>query len=70
MSIDDREIKKRLSESDEEVTNKISEEGGDAESIKRGIEAKKERDNEKTGKKDAEDLGNEVKTSDNNPSPT
>lgn len=70
MSIDDREIKKRLSEADEEVTNKISEEGGDAEAIKRGIEAKKERDNSKTGKKDAKDLGNEVKTSDNAPSPT
>jgi hypothetical protein len=70
MSIDDREIKKRLSESDEEVTNKISEEGGDAEAIKRGIEGKKEKDNTNTGKKDAEDLGNEFKTSDNTPNPT
>ena len=70
MSIDDSEIKKRLSEADEEVTNKISEEGGDAESIKRGIEAKKEKDIAKTGKKEAEDLGNEVKTDDNAPSPT
>jgi hypothetical protein len=70
MSIDDREIKKRLSESDEDVTNKISEEGGDAEAIKRGIDAKKEMDNAKTGKKDVEDLGSEVKTSDNTPNPT
>ena len=70
MSIDDREIKKRLSESDEEVTNKISKEGGDAEAIKRGIEAKKERDSSETGKKDAEDLGNEVKTSGNATNPT
>ena len=70
MSIDDREIKKRLSEADEEVTNKISEEGGDAEAIKRGIEAKKEKDNAKTGKRDAEDLGNGVETSDNTPNPT
>lgn len=70
MSIDDREIKKRLSESDEEVTNKISKEGGDAEAIKRSIEAKKERDNSETGKKDAEDLGNEVKTSGNATNPT
>jgi hypothetical protein len=70
MSVDDREIKKRLSESDEEVTNKISKEGGDAEAIKMGIEAKKERDSAKPGKKDAEDIGSEVKTSDNAPSPT
>ena len=70
MSIDDREIKKRLSEADEEVTNKISEEGGDAEAIKRGINSKKEKDNAKTGKKDAEDLGDEVKTGDNTPNPT
>ncbi len=69
MSIDDREFKKRLIESDEEVTEKISEEGGDTESIKRGIEAKKERDGAKTVK-DAEDLGNDAKTADNTPSPT
>ena len=70
MSIDDREIKKRLSESDEEPTNKMSQEGGDAEAIKKGIEAKKERDDAKTGKKEAEDLGNEVETGDNATNPT
>ena len=70
MSIDDPEIKKRLSESDEEVTDKISEEGGDTESIKRGIEAKRERDSAKSGKKDAEDLGDAVETGDNAPNPT
>ena len=70
MSIDDREVKKRLSEADEEVTNKISEEGGDAEAIKRGLEAKKDGENAKTGKKDAEDLGNDAKTGDNAPNPT
>ena len=70
MSIDDREIKKQLSESDEEVTDKISEEGGDAEAIKRGIEAKKERDSTETGKKVAKDLGDAVETGDNATNPT
>jgi hypothetical protein len=42
MSLDDKEIKKRLSKADEDVTEKISEMGGDAEAIKRGVEGKKE----------------------------
>jgi hypothetical protein len=69
MSGEDAEIKKQLSESDENVTEKIAVEGGDTESIKRGIEAKKEKDKEHAVN-DAEDLGNEVKTDDNAPSPT
>jgi hypothetical protein len=42
MSLDDKEIKKRLSKADEDVTEKISEIGGDAEAIKRGVDWKKE----------------------------
>ena len=69
MSGEDTEIKKQLSESDENVTEKIAAEGGDTESIKRGIEAKKEKDKE-NAVTDAEDLGHESKTDDNAPSPT
>ncbi len=69
MSGEDANIKKQLSESDEDVTKKIAVEGGDTESIKRGIEAKKVKDKQNAGN-DAEDLDNEVKTDDNVPSPT
>jgi hypothetical protein len=70
MSLDDKEIRKRLSKADEEVTSKIAEEGGDAEAMKRGLEGKKETRgvNEQEVEEDVEDIGNDV--DENAPSPT
>ena len=41
MSTDAKEIKKSLLKADEEVEDKIAKEGGDAEAIKKGMDAKK-----------------------------
>jgi hypothetical protein len=69
MPTEDREVKNRLSEVDEVVTEKMTEDGGDFEAIKRGIESKRKNKEEKTGG-EVEDSDNGVKTGDNTPNPT
>jgi hypothetical protein len=80
MSLDDKEIKKQLAKSDEEVTDKLSKGEGDIESIKRGIKSgmsKKNGENYQKDKvesdksyddEDLKDIGNEV--DENTPNPT
>jgi hypothetical protein len=70
MSLDDKEIRKRLSKADEEVTSKIAEEGGDAEAMKRGIDEKKETQavHEQEVEEDIEDIGDDI--DENTPNPT
>ncbi len=74
MSLDDKEIRKRLSKADEEVTSKIAEEGGDAEAMKRGLDRKKETQAmyEQEVEEDVEDIGNDVdeNVDENTPNPT
>jgi hypothetical protein len=80
MSLDDKEIRKQLSKSDEEVTDKISKGEGDTESIKRGLESSMSKKNDGNYQKekverdesyddeDLKDIGNEVDG--NTPNPT
>ena len=56
MSTEDKEIKKRLLKADEEVEDKIAKEGGDAEAIKKGIDAKKGTNGEQAEEKNVEDI--------------
>ncbi len=80
MSLDDKEIKKQLSKSDEEVTDKISKGEGDIESIKRGLESANLKKNDENHLKEKvvrnedfddeelNDMGNEI--DENTPNPT
>jgi hypothetical protein len=70
VSTEDKEIKKRLSEADEEVEDKIAKEGGDAAAIKKGIEAKKGTKGEQAEEKNAEDLDDAEHVDENTPNPT
>jgi hypothetical protein len=70
VSTEDKEIKKSLSEADEEVEDKIAKEGGDAVAIKKGIETKKGTKGEQAEEKNVEDLDDVEHVDENTPNPT
>ncbi len=70
MSTEDKEIKKRLLRADEEVEDKISKEGGDAEAIKKGIAAKKGTNGEQIEDESVEDIDDGEHVDENTPNPT
>ena len=70
VSTEDKEIKKSLSEADEEVEDKIAKEGGDAAAIKKGMEAKKGTNVEQAEGQKVEDLDDVDHVDENTPNPT
>ena len=66
MSTDPKEIKKSLLKADEEVEDKIAKEGGDAEAIKKGMDAKKGINGEHSGRKKVEDIDDDDDHADEN----
>ena len=70
MSTEDKEIKKSLSEADEEVDDKIAKEGGDAAAIKKGMETKKGTNVQQAEEQKVEDLDDVDHVDENTPNPT
>ncbi len=70
MSTEDKEIKKRLMRADEDVEDKMAKEGGDAEAIKKGMEAKNGTSGEQVGNENVEDIDDGEHVDENAPNPT
>ena len=69
VSTEDKEIKKSLLESDQEVEDKIAKEGGDAVAIKKGIDTKKKTNGEQVEEQKVEDLDDVDHVDENTPNP-